>query len=332
MLVTVPYITPTFAHINTLFLQPTPWCARNCNGCYVKGFEQLQEIKTCNQSLFIEILNNINRKNNDTLLRANQVTLAVDKMPQGRTPVDRERRHIMMRVFNKFLEANRNSIGGQFHITVHTIFDLVEYVQLSGESSTLLDPCQLDMLSISHLLLNDIPSIAACKKLAKDINWNLTIDPSLNIDKIKQTFEQIAEAVDYVYLVLHKPNTGQFFDPNSFLLHQDFLRFTRTLPEHIQKKITIDGCITDSRTFLTTGFGCSSNVSRFQVWPDGSVTGCAYNQNRITNSAQAMSDLLENIYQVSKKYEFDKCKIPVHLEPKNKYVKRRTYSFLEIIE
>lgn len=346
MLVAVPQINHHFAHVNALFLQPTPWCARNCNGCYVKGFENLTGVKDSQIVLFQDILKVINRSQKEdtsspvtATLLANQVTFALDRRP-AKDPgvrmdnshmVNHTKRRVMLELFQGFLEAKIHSTGGEFHATVHTLSDLNDYlVDMGGWPFTTLP---LDMISISHInelegqMLDEVR-----KRVAPLINWNLTVDPVVNMDKIKHSFRTVAEHVDSIYLVLHKPNTGQYFDPVAFEVHQDFIKFIRSQPQSVQDKVHVDGCISDSRKFLSTGYGCSSNVSRFQVWPDGSVTGCAYNQNRVTPTAENLSELLKNLTQASKVYEFDRCKIPVHLDPQNKNVLKRTRHYLEIIE
>jgi hypothetical protein len=346
MLVAVPQINPHFAHVNALFLQPTPWCSRNCNGCYVKGFEDINGVKVSQAQLFKDILKVINRVSPEgnspvtTTLLANQVTFALDRRPVDSNSVHmdnshlvvRNKRDIMMDLFREFIEAKRVSTGGEFHVTVHTLSDLMEY-WLYGLVRWPYTSLPLDMISISHINHGEVLAIDKLRThIAPLVNWNLTIDPVMNMDTIKKTFPIIAEHIDSIYLVLHKPSTGQRFNPEAFEAHQDFLRFIRTQPQSIQDKVHVDGCITDSRKFLATGYGCSSNVSRFQVWPDGSVTGCAYNQNRVTPGADNLTELLKNLTQASKVYEFDRCKIPVHLDPQNGNVRKRSNHYLEIIE
>lgn len=329
MLVAIPQITNEFAHINALFLQPTPWCSRNCNGCYVKGFEKLQSITTSNFYVFKDILNVINREpeadyieRGPSFLRANQITFALDKLSSST-----DNSLIMIDLYKDFINAKKRSIGGEFHITVHTVGDLDDY-----SFSLLYDPVLFDMISISHINVSDLKAFNLIRRdVSNKINWNLTIDPDVNIQKIKDSFQVIAKEVDSIYLVLHKPNTGSFFNPQAFLIHQDFLKFIRTMPKDIQNKVHVDGCLVDSKKFLSTGYGCSSNVSRFQVWPNGSVTGCAYNQNKITGPSTDIYMFLKNLYKASKVYEFDECKIPYHLDPNNKNIKCRTNKYLEII-
>lgn len=333
MLVAVPQINHAFAHVNALFLQPTPWCARHCNNCYVKGFEQ----KNGNEvsPVFTEILDLVNQPevSNPKRLLANQITLALDKRPLKPVNIRMDgshssiffKRELMLRYFEKFLIAKSKSIGGEFHVTVHTINDLFDYWQ----SQT--NRIMIDMVSLSTIDSKEISCFQDIRSIiAPHINWNLTADPSLKLDK--ENFYQIAEAVDSIYLVLHKPSTGQHLDIHAFERYQELLQLIKIQPESIQNKVHIDGCLSDSRKFLSTGYGCSSNVSRFQVWPDGSVSGCAYNQERVTPAANNLSELLKNLTQASKVYEFNKCKIPHYLNPNNQHVQNRTNHYLEIIQ
>lgn len=327
MLVAVPNITPSSFAINALFIQPTGFCKRNCNGCYVKNFTP--ELSATENSI-VELLLYLNTREGPS---ANQTTFALDALS-----LDLSESNIMIKLFRLFLSTRESGIkaGAEYHITVHTVSDFLEYLNLQAGIGTDLEFSltkeRLDLLSISHINLVDLEQLPFLRTLAKQINWNLTIDPSVNTRKTKFNFVQIAQEVDHVYVVLHKPSTGLKFNPDAFLQYQDFLGFIKTLPIEIQNKVTIDGCVTDSKKFLSTGYGCSSNVSRFQVWPDGSVTGCAYNQKRLTPGAKDYEEICKNIYAVSKMYEFSKCEIPNYLDPTNKFVEKRTKSYLQILE
>lgn len=329
-MISAPYITQQMSAFNALFIQPTPWCARNCNGCYVKGFEKLQGISDSNFVLMGDIISEIGRS-----IQVNQVTFALDKKPvpaYTSGPMSVNSPATQMQALADYFMGRLQTCESdtEFHMTVHTVSDLHEY---GFHHRTYSYPKKLHMLSISHINEKDVSTFTYIREtIAQSINWNLTIDPSVNLKHIKSTFHHVAMHVDTIYLVLHKPSTGKLFDPEAFEMHQDFVRFIKTLPDYIQKKVHIDGCIHDSYKFIRTGYGCSSNVSRFQVWPDGSVTGCAYNQNRVTPPAETMHDLHYNFWLASKKYEFDKCKIPNHLEPKHPRVTSRHKHYLEIIE
>lgn len=332
MLVAATHITRYYAYVNALFIQPTEHCARNCNGCYVKGF--VSEGEGHRELIPNLVLEHVNVPNGT--IRANQVTIALDKKPDDAAAYN-SAAYSMQLVWHNALAVKDQWIGGELHFTAHTIGDFLSYVvpppRLYESFPIYWDQLhKIDMLSVSHL---DASSVAMLQQLRENykfgINWNLTVDPSVNLEKIKNSVEVIAPHVDTIYLVLHKPSTGMKFDPETFIAHQNFLSYIKTLPEAIQKKVHVDGCISDSKKFLDTGYGCSSNVSRFQVWPDGSVTGCAYNQKRLTGRAGDASEVLQNILTVSKLYEFDTCKIPELIDSKHPAIVAKKHKYLEIL-
>jgi hypothetical protein len=344
MKVAVPHITPTSFAVNALFLQPTTLCARNCNGCYVKGFEKNENFTTDSRtnaqlSVFEDLLNKINR---DSRYLVNQLTLAVDTLPSIENQLQNEFDfyHLLV-VYLHFLGASRanrtSSLEAEFHITVHTVKDLLAYINFTVDKTRNNIKYPLDMVSISHLNPTDglavdtIRTYFSQNNKPVDINWNLTVDPSINIQKIMDTFEETARLVDSVYLVLHKPSTGSHLQEKAYTDWVRFAEYIKTLDPSIQKKVHLDGCISDAKRFISTGFGCSSNTSRFQIWPDLSVTGCAYNQNRITSATTTFDGLVENIYKASKQYEFSSCKIPDRVDSKaDRVVARKSY--LEILD
>ncbi len=337
MLVSVPYITPTEARINALFIQPSGWCARECFGCYTKGFTK----EDLDPFLLTGFINSL--VNPESKVSINQLTIAIDKLP-----ADFNKASFMYSIFNAAINI-RNKVEN--HITVHTVGDFLEYRQNQTVISNYLwgfdteasidkkffngpkDWPWFKVVSISHINPSDIFYLKRFRKFVTNhINWNLTIDPTVNLEKIKESFSTVAQEVDSIYLVLHKPSTGYRYNLEVLEKHQDFIRFIRTQSLDIQKKVNIDGCIKDSKKFLSTGYGCSSNISRFQIWPDGSVTGCPYNQTRITPPAFTIEGIIKNIYQASRHYEFNSCRIPEHLDPTNKRILLRDKPYLEIID
>ncbi len=83
------------------------------------------------------------------------------------------------------------------------------------------------------------------------------------------------------------------------------------LPTNVRNKVSVDGCLQDTIKYTKTGFGCSSNVSRVQVWPDGSVTGCPYAFSSDGPIGKTAEDILDNIISARKQYDFkQKCHLP----------------------
>lgn len=347
MLVAAPHIGPNKAFINALFVQPTTFCGLNCNGCYVKGFEKQNNFSDSGRSVagyWWNFFTFLNRKEGLSTgigtLNCNQITFALDSFSNNEN-YNLDLISIAQAFFSmkpKLLTSINLVDGCEYHATTHNIGTFLGYINNRSIKGQVLAHQNkiLDMLSISSIFPDELYHIEHMRSFVESINWNLTIDPKVNLDKVKGYFKEVATGVDTIYLVLHKPSTGQRFDPEAFEAHQDFIKFIRTMPIDIQKKVTIDGCVSDSKRFLDAGYGCSSNVSRFQVWPDGSVSGCPYSQTRVTgptsfnNSNEFFNGILMNIYQASKVYEFNKCKIPSHLDPNNPRVNPKHH--LEIIE
>lgn len=327
MEVAIPYITPTEAHVNALLIQPTGWCARSCTGCYTKHFEN-QDKFSAYPSLWINIFRAAGQGDEGfNKLSTNQITFALDKLS-----IDSYKYQIMLDLaYGYFFYASKDrTTQTEFHATVHTIDDLLGYT--SGLKT---NKFNLEMLSISHLTEASIYNLKTLDILSSKtkINWNLTVDPTINLQKIKDSFIGVASAVDSIYLVLHKPCTGNYYPAESIAAYKDFQAFiSRQYPE-IQRKVIFDTCITDSEKFLSTGFGCSAGVNKFHIWPDGSVTGCPYNQRRLTPGASTVEEVIKNIYQVNQIYrEFDSCKIPNHLDNNNPWVVQRHKPYLQILD
>jgi hypothetical protein len=336
MLVAAPYISPERVWVNALFLQPTHWCAKNCKGCYVKGFEQNEGVEET-RTVWIDLMKALNRNDPHPLLLANQITMAFDTLP-----TDKQQQYEMKMIGNEFLRM-RTDRPGEYHATANSVEDFLDYFNSSWKScitgnlqrvslnNEKKDMHLLDVLSFSNIQLNDISTFPGFRTwVTPHINWNLTIFPGTNLDKIKAHFMKVQPHVDSIYLVLHKPATGKNLDSSSWAAHLDMRLWVKTLPEEIRKKVNTDGCAHDTQKFLDTGYGCSSNVSRFQVWPDGSVSGCAYQQKRITPPAKDLQGLLQNFYTASKVYEFDGCKIPNIVDPNSPRVNHNNH--LQIID
>lgn len=297
MKVAAPHITNQITMGNALFWQPTPWCARSCPGCYTKEIDS-------NKGIFINtLLRELSAKKENFVF--NQMTMAVDKLPKAEAADNHFHQRVVMKMaLEYFLRLSRASeVADEFHITVHTLQDLLDYDFANNTWN-------LDVISISELTLE---SAIEAKKNIKHLNWNLTVWNPLAAVNYKNVMRSILEVVDSCYLVLHKPDTGLEVSGNSWVAHKEMVKFVNELPAHLKEKVNIDGCVKDAEKFNLTGRGCSSNISRFHVWPDGSVTGCPYNQKRLTGPASSIEQLQVNIATVNKIYEFNTCKIPDRL-------------------
>ena len=323
---------------HTLFLQPTPWCARNCKGCYVKernpeGTQDYIPSVTPPMEQF-ELLKMFCK---GELAWANEITIAMDDFPTSR----KQQNH-MFALFNWTFSMIHNckqlSIPlPAMHMTFHTVPTYLSYVGIAKrncnwfkESYTdwegLAFPAQLlDMINFSQIS----PDNETTKKLLKEIrketpvNYNYLIPRNTNKGNIRKHIEhltRVGEMVDHIYLVIYKDPVGQLRTSEQTARGQENMandrfyieQMQKHLPAHIKRKINIDGCLKDVEKFNATGYGCSSSISRFQVWPDGSVTGCAYGHTSLAKTkGSTANEILENIKAARKRYDF--IDAPCHL-------------------
>ncbi len=330
--------------INALFVQPTYHCAFNCEGCYVKGMEKVAGIlsnhdhinvlvKTIKKFTGCSTLDTYDKY--DGKIQANQITIALDT-----PPLVGEEGWAQMRYFWESVRKIPRWTKCQgiaewktteFHLTCFSPHVFMTSYHPPGKTAEDFfhyetDWKHWDVISFSHLTQADIPFLAQMKNIRPNVerNWNLT---AFNEDWTKAHlayFKIIAEHVDRIYYVMHKPATGEPLDIKKVKTYFDNLaKIKHQLGEDFYKKVTIDGCVQDARKFRDTGFGCSSNISRFQVWPNGSVSGCPYQQSPVTSGATSVEDVIANIRQAAKRYEFDECRIPETLHPGSERSKER---------
>lgn len=294
----------------TLFLQPTWSCAKNCIGCYVKEKESKFGSEEIDFRIWLELLSRIDTDNN---IKANQITLALDTLPKDQWSDSYSKMYDIAQLYKSIIR-NRYGENVKYHLTVNAVSDLEQYTQ-----SELYEG--LDLISVSNINnLDDIKLIKQCAPHTK-INWNV-----LASTLVKKPVDQIKEILTHVnqcYLLLPKAPLGLDGHDFSSFLHavgimvRDLKAVT---PESdstwcavpgLGDKIHIDRCMIDGLEYGKEGTGCASNISRFQIWPDGRVTGCAYNShNQYGKKAESFQDILDNLFDARTRYEFNSCTIP----------------------
>ncbi len=295
---------------NALFLQPTFDCGKNCSGCYVKAHEELYGRTQMSQRVWRDIIWDV--LVNHQRIAPTQVTLALDTI--SRSPDEGKfMRDLARSYFNGALEKNPDM---EVHFTVNCVNDLRGYLETYKNKIE-----GINLVSISNLnKVEDIEFVREWVPGAR-VNWNVLSSSLKNRDPVKD-IRPLLQRVDMMYLLLHKAPMGQeghdlasFHQAVKNLLQLDTSREPTpagscAVPS-LTTKVVTDGCLADSRKFLKTGFGCSSNVNRFQVWPDGRVTGCAYNShNRYGKAAESLEDIVANLKDARDRYEFKACSIP----------------------
>ena len=324
---------------HTIFLQPTPWCSRNCKGCYVKERNPNEEKDFQYVTPLADQFAIIKEFCKGELAWANEITVAMDDLPTDR----RQQNHMVglfSRIMNLISESKQNNTNiPSMHMTFHTINTYLSYVDRTKKTAdwfrssikkedtweTLAFPGHLlDMVNFSLLTPNEIT-----KKLLKEIrkhtkvNYNYLIPRNVtkrNINKHIKNLTEIAKMVDHIYLVIYKDPVGKARSPEQAAISQRNLANDRFYldqvfkhaPVEVKNKINIDGCLKDVEKFNFTGYGCSSSISRFQIWPDGSVTGCAYGDKSISKQIGPSAEaILRNIKNARKQYDFEDA--PCHL-------------------
>ncbi|HUU86426.1 MAG TPA: hypothetical protein VMX17_01565 [Candidatus Glassbacteria bacterium] len=322
-----------------IFLQPTFDCSLNCQGCYVKEKEHKFDSKNMSVENWIDLIRDAVLLNQ--YIDAEQVTMAIDSLPQVIGPVA----FMLHDVLDEFLvctkAARKINPNKEFHITCNSTKDLMDYFNNPNSGFVLsrwVDGYSwgegITMVSISNIEKdNDLEYIRQIFPNAK-INWNILSSTFIKYkeDRIIDTLKQ----VDMAYLLLHKAPLGEQghkikeFKKAYVKVKELKKKYSNpqvenscTLPS-MPDKIVFDGCITDSIEFSRSGNGCSSNVSRFQVWPDGKVTGCAYNSHQQYGvPAKNIQDVTQNLKDARLRYEFNSCTIPKELGLKNGTDRRR---------
>ncbi len=304
---------PGRLELNALFIQPTRWCGLNCKNCYVKdhqGGENSHHIDWWE----LHRLFNLFYKGPHW---SNQITISVDNLHK-----DAGKAKHMLLVVDSILEVLRNNTGPkseqpEVHMTLHTVHTMDQYVDTGVQGFD-----KLNTLSFSELNPDSQDSRSKIKQLQSAgvlVNYNYMPPAVGNKSKAAEHITKCAELVDHIYLVMRKHPVGGSRGNLTTRIDQIYMdsymmyisSVIDTLPGDVRSKITTDSCLSDTIKYTRTGFGCSSNISKFQVWPDGSVSGCPYAFSGITEVGITAENIVGNIYAAKKHYEFrERCHLP----------------------
>lgn len=317
-------------HINALFFQPTYWCALDCEKCYVKGMEKNTDPEVLEglnnnihgslyrlNDLLTVFTNNVNKTEESDRREsywANQVTIAVDNLSKDEAK-SKTMSYFFGWVISRFYSLEEYHYERpELHLTCNSIDTLNEYIDLTGTEKMM---NVVSVMTFSFLTVKDIPKLVVFRNKYPGIhiNWNFTVFNEKWLSAEMSALKEIEPYVDTIYYVMHKPALGDNLDRPKTKMYFDALPKMKSILGDAFRKVNIDGCVSDAKKWRDTGFGCASNVSRFQVWPDGSVSGCPYQQRPQTSAADNFSDIIENLRTAAKRYEFDNCKIPETLHP-----------------
>jgi hypothetical protein len=308
-------------HTDILFLQPDLSCSLSCPSCYVHEAAKHKGLHM-KRYLMQDLLHDVLYLQDNII--TDQFTIALNDI------VDEDYHswwwpvvdavtmpgRVLPAEFHATVNNLRGSVNNPYHIASETFFN------------------KLTMLSVSHLTPESAKSFKE-RKLSTKLNWNVFSD---EVEKISdEKLIAILQLVDHVYIIMKKPPLGLTYVNEYANSVSSLERTIRRLTDmktveskafvpvdnackvpSIFDKIHIDGCFKDSNKYNRTGNGCSSNISRFQIWPDGTATGCAYNsqQSYEQKSAISLSGIVVNLKKARTRYEFSSCKIPQLLSSK----------------
>lgn len=275
--------------LNAVFIQPTFSCAKSCPGCYIKESVQAGQMS---KELLASIIRYMWISNR---FQVHQITLAVDDLP------DNEMAIIMIHSLKEVLRLK--SVYGkrvELHLTCNSMKTLDKYID-SGISLRYI-AMNADMISFSHLSEQDELLLEYLRSFTK-VNYNYMPGGNLN------AYREMLKHVDMSYLLFFKTGLGRLNDPRAISRFKETIIAMANWGSEERSKIIVDGCIRDAAKYQVSGFGCSANISRIHIWPDGHVTGCPYNKDG-GKPATNITSIINNIEDTLNKYEFKSCTIP----------------------
>lgn len=302
--------------LGTLFIQPTRWCGLNCRSCYVKAHDGGEDGYHTPWQQQLELFRYFYTGPG----WANQITISVDDLHKDADKRDHMLKLILMINSTIANDTRPQSDRPEVHMTMHTPRTWYQYVDnnvLIGDG--------LSMVSFSELpehLPETNEVLAHFEMLGVPVNYNKlipTYNDGMDWDKEAARVTRLAEQIDHIYMVIYKRPIG--LAKKDVISPADTQRMTSDIvylenilsrvTKDVKAKITTDGCLRDTIQYTSTGFGCSSGVSRFQVWPDGTVSGCPYAFRGMGKRAEFYQDILANIRIARQTYEFkEACHLP----------------------
>lgn len=275
--------------LNAVFIQPSYECALNCRGCYIKESKRDSEMSSETLLSLIRWLW-VTPK-----LWIRQITLAVDDLPDEEGPRDK-----MVAALSSVLRLRKLYGNGrtELHITCNSIFTLQKYIDFGLSLEYIVQ--NIDLLSVSHLTIDDRPALQYIRQFTK-VNYNYMPTRSMS------GYEEMLKHVDQSYFILHKAGLGRKNNPEQVGIFKDGLLRLRLFKE--RHKVIVDSCVQDSNRYKSNGTGCSANISKLHIWPDGHISGCPYNKEGGTPS-KSITEFCNNLAKTFMQYEFTSCTIP----------------------
>lgn len=256
-------------YLDSLFLQPTYKCAYDCKFCFVK--QHTYNGPTTPAHIQINLLEKFCCGLDNCW--ANQVSISIDALNGEH----------MQEIFDGVIWlAGRKK--NKLTVTINNTQSLRQYKNWP-------DIFKVDTVGFSNLNANDIDLVKQYSNVV------------LNTIQGAKIEESLLPYLHRAYLVMKKKPNGMQLKPEDLENLKEGIKWAR---QYKGPKFVLDRCLLNMRNNIAGVGKCSSGVSRFQVWPDGGVSGCPYAKNGI-GSAQTVEGILENIRRARERYDFDRC-------------------------
>jgi hypothetical protein len=261
--------------IDQLFIQPTYYCAGKCKDCYVFAHEKYyfaynEEYVRSPLDEQIKFFKSFY----DGPHWANQISISVDELPDDVEKAAHMADYITS-VLSVALVSSREE-KPELHLTLRSIRTLESYCK-AGVPLFLWGTASVISFSEINCWPEPIEQLrdAGVKINLNKIGWADASTPEVMV-------------VDSVYILLKKPQ---------LIWHPKMLYF---LQPH--KKIQRDIC-----AHHLEHDDCNANISKFQIWPDGSASGCPYIVWSDTGPGLTAEKMVKNIIKSSKEENFREC-------------------------
>jgi hypothetical protein len=244
---------------------------------------------------------------------ANQITLSIDNLSKQPNQYSYMKEYLssVLNIVSK--DTRSKDQRPELHITVHNLDALGEY-QLPQIYSL------VDVISVSSQHNKDFNADGLASIFPRKWIFNRNFMVPRDVGQWTQedfdyqlTYKNYLYCYDHVYFLINKlplgtPKPIDIEKQKAYLAGA--MRLYTLLKQDLGDKISLDSCVSDSQQYHSSGFGCSANISKFQVWPDGTVSGCPYAFSGYGEIAKSAEDILENIRIARRQYDFSRCYIP----------------------
>lgn len=277
-------------HIDHVMYQPQFKCLAGCKGCYIGG----SNVATYEGEINTEVLDLIDAGK----LTCEQFTVSLDTLYQ--IPES------LVKTLERIWYELPTDI--ELCITAQNISSVQRYMTaMKLNLEQFLGP--LTILSLSNMPVQgkkcqEIREV--CDKMGTIINYNKCISGDMSDVR---SFRIGCRNAHQVYLVLFKEKLGGQQNPEMV----KWLIKAQQIALEENQNVEMDHCFKDALTHNKSGRKCGAGISKVAIWPDGGVSGCPYDTNRVGCSSAGKRkttwESLQDIIVNRKDHPMDHCTI-----------------------